>query len=121
MSIAENIKNLREKHNLTQAQFGEIAGVSDKAVSTWEKGTAEPRMGAIQKIAQYFNISKGSIVDDEEATHRPLSLSDLSPSEVRILNKIRKLDSSDRLRIEERIDTFLESNKYDLKEEEQTG
>lgn len=64
MSIADNIKALREKYNLTQAELGEIAGVSDKAVSTWEKGTAEPRMGAIQKIAAHFNISKGSLVDD---------------------------------------------------------
>ena len=65
MSIAENIKKLREKHNMTQAVFGEMSGVSDKAVSTWENGTAEPRLGAIQKIAQYFNISKGSIIEDE--------------------------------------------------------
>lgn len=65
MSISENIKKLREKHNMTQAEFGEIAGVSDKAVSTWENGTAEPRLGAIQKLAQHFNISKCSIIDDE--------------------------------------------------------
>jgi len=68
MTIAENIKRLREQHGLTQAEFGEIAGVSDKAVSTWENGTAEPRMGAIQKISEYFNITKGSIVDDEGQT-----------------------------------------------------
>ena len=66
MSIAENIKKLREQYGLTQAEFGEIAGVSDKAVSTWENGTAEPRMGAIEKIAAHFNITKGSIVDDAQ-------------------------------------------------------
>ena len=55
MSIRNNIKELRESRNLTQAEFGKIAGVSDKAVSTWENGTAEPRMGAIQKIADYFD------------------------------------------------------------------
>ena len=64
MTIADNIKRLREQHGLTQAELGEIAGVSDKAVSTWENGTAEPRMGAVQRIAEHFNITKGSIVDD---------------------------------------------------------
>ena len=64
MSIAENIRKLRERYSLTQAELGEIAGVSDKAVSTWENGTAEPRMGAVQRIAEHFNITKGSIVDD---------------------------------------------------------
>ncbi len=64
MSIADNIKALRKKYNLTQAQLGDIAGVSDKAVWTWENGTAEPRMGAIQKMADYFDIKKSDIVDD---------------------------------------------------------
>lgn len=65
MSIADNIKRLRESHGLNQAEFGAIAGVSDKAVSTWEKGIKAPRMGAIQKISDYFGIPKSEIVDDE--------------------------------------------------------
>ena len=71
MTIAENNKKIREQYGLTQAELGDIAGVSDKAVSTWENGTAEPRMGAIQKIATHFNITKGAIVDDVPA-HTPL-------------------------------------------------
>ena len=65
MTIAENIKRIREQYGLTQADLGDIAGVSDKAVWTWENGTAEPRMGAIQRIADHFGISKGSIIEDE--------------------------------------------------------
>ena len=64
MSISGNIKKLRRKYNLTQDELGEIAGVSGGAVSTWERGTAEPRMGAIQKMSDYFRISKSEIVDD---------------------------------------------------------
>lgn len=66
MSIAENIRRLRESHNLTQREFGAIAGVSDKAVSTWEVGTKEPRLGAVTKLAEYFGISKSAILDDKE-------------------------------------------------------
>ena len=64
MSIAENIKKIRERFNLTQDELGEIAGVSGGAVSTWERGTAEPRMGAVQKIADKLKISKSEIIDD---------------------------------------------------------
>lgn len=64
MGIPENIKALREAHNMTQSELGEIAGVTDKAVSTWENGTKEPRMGAIQKLADYFGITKSSIIDE---------------------------------------------------------
>lgn len=65
MSIAENIKRIRERFNLTQDELGEIAGVSGGAVSTWERGTAEPRMGAVQRISDKLNISKADIIEDK--------------------------------------------------------
>ena len=67
MSIGDNIRILRESHGLTQAELGRIAGVSDKAVSTWESGLRAPRMGAIQKISDHFGIPKSRIIDDEAA------------------------------------------------------
>lgn len=66
MSIAKNIKRLREEYNLSQAELGKIAGVSDKAVSTWELGAKTPRMGAVEKIAAYFGIPKSTILDDTD-------------------------------------------------------
>lgn len=66
MSIAKNIKALREEHNLSQKEFGKIAGVSDKAVSTWENGTKIPRMGAIQKLSNHFGIPKSAIIESEK-------------------------------------------------------
>lgn len=64
MSIGDNIRRLREEHRLTQRELGEIAGVSDKAVSTWELGVKEPRMGAVARIAAHFGIPKSAILDD---------------------------------------------------------
>lgn len=64
MSIAENIKKIRLEHELSQADLGKIAGVSDKAVSTWELGIKIPRMGAVEKMANYFGIPKSVILDD---------------------------------------------------------
>ena len=64
MEIKDTIKALRETHNLSQDDFGKVAGVSGKAVSTWENGTRIPRMGAIQRLADYFNIKKSDIIGD---------------------------------------------------------
>ncbi|MDT2277862.1 helix-turn-helix transcriptional regulator [Paenibacillus larvae] len=50
MGIRENIKKLRKRYDLTQQDLADIAGVTNKAVSAWESGLAEPRMGAIEKI-----------------------------------------------------------------------
>ena len=103
MSIAANIKNLRERFGLTQEQLGEIAGATDKAVSTWEKGKAVPRMGAIQRMADHFGISKSDIIEDKE---KPIPedeldnelinlLSDLTPQEtVRVIDFVAGLKAA---------------------------
>lgn len=65
MGIRENIIKIRKDHQLTQYELAEIAGVSRGAVSQWEGGFSEPRMGAIQKMADALNISKSSIIEDD--------------------------------------------------------
>ncbi|MED3888262.1 XRE family transcriptional regulator [Priestia aryabhattai] len=79
MSIGKNIKKLREIHNLSQKELAEIAGVSDKAVSTWENGLKDPRMGAIQKIADHFNIKKSDIIEEKDVIGTPTSLPNFKP------------------------------------------
>lgn len=73
MSIGDNIKELRIKHGLEQSQLGEIAGVTDKAVSSWENNISIPRMGAIEKIANYFGIRKSDIIEDKDSTSNSMS------------------------------------------------
>lgn len=67
MSIGDNIKRLRNANNLSQAELGKIAGVTDKAVSTWESGDKIPRMGAIERMAAYFGVKKSEIIDEESS------------------------------------------------------
>ncbi len=97
MGISENIKLLREMYNLSQKDLGVIAGVSDKAVSTWENGLKEPRMGAIQKIADHFGLQKSNIIEDgglecETTTPPPLpqfdNIHQVAPVKIPILGRI---------------------------------
>ncbi|MEC0173012.1 helix-turn-helix transcriptional regulator [Paenibacillus graminis] len=64
MGISDNIKILRERYGLTQQELADIAGVTNKAVSAWESGLAEPRMGAIERIAKKYNLKKSNIIED---------------------------------------------------------
>ncbi len=64
MGIRENIIELRKRKHITQEELAKIAGVSRGAVSQWEGGFSEPRMGAIQNIADHFGISKSDIIED---------------------------------------------------------
>lgn len=78
MGIPDNIKKLRVTHGLTQSELGKIAGVSDKAIWTWENGTAEPRMGAIQKIADHFNIKKSDLIEDHSSEPNLAGITNIS-------------------------------------------
>ena len=106
MGISENIKEIRRRFSLTQQQLGEIAGVSDKAVSTWESGLAEPRMGAIQKIADHFNISMSEIVDDLPAAAR------YSSDEKRLVDLYRSLNSAGKSQLLGQALLLSESTRY---------
>lgn len=64
MGTRENIVLLRKHFGVTQEELAKIAGVTRGAVSQWEGGFSEPRMGAIQKMADHFAISKSNIIED---------------------------------------------------------
>lgn len=65
MGVGEGIRRIRSLHGLTQEELGKIAGVSSMAVSQWENDRAVPRLGAVQRIADHFGISKSEILESE--------------------------------------------------------
>ena len=62
----DKIRNLRKENNLSQAELAKIVGVSDKAVSCWERGEKQPRMGAIEKMVSFFGVTKSFLLTDDE-------------------------------------------------------
>ena len=77
MNVSQSIRQLRERHDMTQEQFGKIAGVSAMAVSQWENGRAVPRMGAIQKLSDFFGIPKSEIIGDNPGISSLRTLAEL--------------------------------------------
>ncbi|MGN8819698.1 helix-turn-helix transcriptional regulator [Atopobiaceae bacterium HCP3S3_A4] len=63
-STARNMSKLRQLSGMTQEDFARIADVSRGAVAQWERGFAEPRMGNIQRLSDYFRIPKAWIIED---------------------------------------------------------
>jgi repressor LexA len=61
--IGFQLKVLREKHSMTQAQLADKLDVSKQTVSNWEVGRKIPRMGYIEKLSQIFNVPKSQIID----------------------------------------------------------
>ena len=87
MSIGNNIRNIRLEHGLSQKELAMIAGVTDKAVSAWETDKILPRMGVIQKMADYFGIKKSDIIEPIEVELLADTERIVKNSKTRILNE----------------------------------
>ncbi len=90
MALSDNIKYLRISSELSQPEFGKLFGVTDKAVSTWENGSRVPRMGVIQKIADYYDIKTSDIIDGNIS--QKTSSNTVQSIEPTLLKKYRTLD-----------------------------
>lgn len=62
ITIAQNIKNLREKRGLNQIELGQLLGVSDKTISSWEIGRTEPNMGYVQMMCEIFKVNADLLI-----------------------------------------------------------
>lgn len=55
--IGEFIAKRRKEHNMTQMQFAEKLGVTNKAVSKWETGKCLPDAALFDNICILLNIT----------------------------------------------------------------
>lgn len=58
MTFGECLKKLRQQKEVTQAEIGELLGVSSRMISFYESGRHFPRDAeSLIKLAQYFGVS----------------------------------------------------------------
>ncbi len=53
----EQIKQLRIDKRMSQAELGDIVGVSRAAVSEWESAKSVPRLDKLAELARFFDVS----------------------------------------------------------------
>ena len=51
------ISSLRKEKGMTQLELAKIMGVTDKAVSKWERDLSFPDINSIPKLAETFDVS----------------------------------------------------------------
>lgn len=56
-TLGMKIVELRKKKGMTQLELAELLGVTDKAVSKWERDLSCPDINTFPKIAEIFDIS----------------------------------------------------------------
>lgn len=62
MPFNENLKLLRTKNKLTQAELGKILNLSRSTISNYEAGKMQPSIETIIEISKYFKITIDSLL-----------------------------------------------------------
>ncbi|MBR4993172.1 MAG: helix-turn-helix transcriptional regulator, partial [Lachnospiraceae bacterium] len=68
-----SIKELRERKKMTQFQFADILGVSDKAVSKWETGKGYPDITMLEPIAKALGVSLTELISGTQIQNKNVS------------------------------------------------
>lgn len=65
--IGKFISSLRKQKDLTQAELGDIVGVTGKAVSRWERGLSVPDVAIINKVSEVLGTTTTELLNGEKA------------------------------------------------------
>lgn len=85
--LSNRIYELRKQKNLSQKELGALLGVSNKAVSKWETGTAIPKTETLIKLAEVFEISPEELLNFVREETKLTTLADLSVHTQRVLEQ----------------------------------
>ena len=65
IKIGKFIAECRKKANLTQLQLSEKLGITDKAISKWERGIAMPDTSIMLELCDFLCISVNELLNGE--------------------------------------------------------
>ena len=57
MGFAENLRDIRNKRNITQEQLAQMLSVSRQTVSKWESGAGYPETEKLLFLSKELNVS----------------------------------------------------------------
>ena len=60
-NICNNLKELRQKHNYTQADVGEIVGKAATTIASWERGDSTPDVATLYILSKTYNVNLDEI------------------------------------------------------------
>lgn len=66
--IGRFIAEMRKQHNMTQREFADALGISDKTVSKWECGNGMPDLSLMQPICEILEINLNELFSGERLT-----------------------------------------------------
>lgn len=63
--FSKNLNRLVSRSGKSQKEIADAIGISPQSFNTWMQGTAIPRMGKIQLLADYFHVNKSDLLEEK--------------------------------------------------------
>ncbi|MFA9464745.1 MAG: helix-turn-helix domain-containing protein [Velocimicrobium sp.] len=102
MSFGKNLERIRKGKKISQAKLGEMLGLTQQMVSSYEKDLSSPNVDVLIKIADYFNVSIDSLVE------HVVKGADEDNSQARLMRYFENLNELDRDKCITIVQTLLE-------------
>lgn len=62
--FSKNLKDLRLKANLTQAQIAQELDITQQSYQKWESGKSKPTLNTLEMFSDFFGISIEELLSD---------------------------------------------------------
>ena len=72
-TLGAMIAELRKQHGMTQLELAEKMGVTDKAVSKWERDLSCPDINSIPNLAEILDVSVEELMQIKKEAETPVS------------------------------------------------
>ena len=99
MQIANRIRELCEKNNITGVELGRLLNLRKSPLTDWKNGKANPTLEHVLIICENFAVSPNYLLTGQE----PLP-PDVTAGEMELLKKLRTLPPEKRKAIEALLD-----------------
>lgn len=63
MSFADNLKRMREKRDLSQAQLAKLLDVTPNCITQWESGARRPNIVMLKKLAEVLECTADELLE----------------------------------------------------------
>lgn len=117
--FAANLIRLLEASGKSQKEVAAAIDVIPQTFNTWCMGQALPRMGKIQRLADYFGVKKSELIDPPAESKDPYAgYTPANPEEEKLLEYYRMLDPENKAHLMDHIhdkpEKAIDLSAYDL-------
>ena len=86
-TMSKNIKKYMANRNVTASDVCKALSIPMPTFSDWLHAKTYPRIDKIEKLANYFGVTKADLVEDEQPTRE----GELSEREIEFIRTVRQL------------------------------